>query len=1061
MLPRLRRGEQGLRTYRLPTSRRGVYELGPVEIPRADPFGLCRTVQRMGAPQRIAVHPRVLPLHPLPDGHVAEPGRPVERHVAPGHGHLPPPARVRGRRRPAHWCTGRRRPAPGKLVVRHNVDTAQPYTVVLADLRPEVYSAETFEEAIDVTASLAASMSAGKAPVQLRTTAGERVGGPGHRDPGALVDYLTDLAPSSAGSLSTQLVPLRHERGGSALVVVTGTLEVESLPAIAALRRRFDHVIVASSSPAALRPRPTRASPCWWRPKPTNWPKLGTPGWPDDPEGHFAEAHSGHRSGRCTGPGRRGQCLAGGHALATGIPGVGRCLAARLGGRAAHCDHCRRLPLGGLRYHIHLRALSHAGCSASSSSATTSHFSSIGSGLAHVPAQLLTETLPLSGGNYLLAAPMVLTWLCASASAESLLRPARPAAMGLAAPLVCFALAFAATTSAPAGHTVAEGAGLFGAVVVGALVRQGLILSQIAQAREDAGGSGADGRRARRHSSLRRALTGTVLAALLAGALAVGVSSVPSLASKPASLTRSTQLLSGTVVDPLDTLASLRDSDPAARPTSLFSLQVDQPWSGYISLATLDRYDGDSWTFSATFRPTGGRVPSTQATSEPGDHDVVQQYTLEHSIGLPFLPALDRPVQVDGLAVDADATTGMLAASVSTPASYTVMSRVPISTSTGLAAPSSVASGPDVPGGNSTAYTALPSSSTIDVAAAVRFAANLTGQQATPTFAFLQSVAAALAAQEKRVSPRRSSGAQSDPAALAGTSLAQVMNAVTVDRAATPEQFATFFAVVARYLGLPVRVVTGFRAPAAAGSSRPLAPGGYTLTNRDAWTWDEIPVVGYGWVVVDPTPVLTTADPSAPPEQVKASVPTKPKQASALPGKGAAHAIAKPVKVKLKQHLQVNWLLGLGIVLPALVIIMLLGGGFGLPALRRRLRRSARHRSDDPSVMAAGAWLELIDGLSRLGLDIDRSATSTDVVAELAGRFGEDFAPPARLVAAVADRALYCTEWPVDGDGAQLAWASQQELYRRLRHGVGRRDQARALMLVGAAPARARTGATR
>ena len=41
-LPRLRKGEQGLRTYRLPTSRRGTYEIGPVEVPRADPFGLCR-----------------------------------------------------------------------------------------------------------------------------------------------------------------------------------------------------------------------------------------------------------------------------------------------------------------------------------------------------------------------------------------------------------------------------------------------------------------------------------------------------------------------------------------------------------------------------------------------------------------------------------------------------------------------------------------------------------------------------------------------------------------------------------------------------------------------------------------------------------------------------------------------------------------------------------------------------------------------------------------------------------------------------------------------------------
>jgi uncharacterized protein (DUF58 family) len=157
--------------------------------------------------------------------------------------------------RTVHWPSTARL---GKLVVRHYVDTAQPFTVVLVDLRPEVYSPETFEEAMDVTASVATSMSTGKAPVQIRTTAGERVGGAGHRDPAGLVDYLTDLAPSSLGSLSAQLVPLRRDRGGSALVVVTGALELESLPAIAALTRRFDHVIVASLVP---RPAPAPVYP--------------------------------------------------------------------------------------------------------------------------------------------------------------------------------------------------------------------------------------------------------------------------------------------------------------------------------------------------------------------------------------------------------------------------------------------------------------------------------------------------------------------------------------------------------------------------------------------------------------------------------------------------------------------------------------------------------------------------------------------------------------------------------------------------------------------------------
>jgi hypothetical protein len=119
------------------------------------------------------------------------------------------------------------------------------------------------------------------------------------------------------------------------------------------------------------------------------------------------------------------------------------------------------------------------------------------------------------------------------------------------------------------------------------------------------------------------------------------------------------------------------------------------------------------------------------------------------------------------------------------------------------------------------------------------------------------------------------------------------MNAVTVDRAATPEQFATFFAVVARYLGVPVRLATGFRVPAAASTAGPLPPGSYQLTDRDAWTWDEVPVLGYGWVTVDPTPVRTTADVAPPPEQVTASPTTVPRQVTALPNSGAAHAIAK------------------------------------------------------------------------------------------------------------------------------------------------------------------------
>ena len=244
-LPRLRRGEQGLRTYRLPTDRRGRYEVGPVELPRADPFGLCRTVLRFGQPQGISVHPRLVHLRPLPTG--------ASRNVEGPSSDSSPQGSVTFHRlreyvvgddlRTIHWPSTAR---VGQLVVRHNVDTAQPYTVVLFDVDPANYSSETFEEAVDTTASIVMSMAAGKAPVQLRTTDGDRLGGPAYRDPAAIVDYLTEIQPGTAGGLDGQLVLLRRDRGGTALVVVTGRVGGRTLPAVSPLRRRFDRVIVVS-----------------------------------------------------------------------------------------------------------------------------------------------------------------------------------------------------------------------------------------------------------------------------------------------------------------------------------------------------------------------------------------------------------------------------------------------------------------------------------------------------------------------------------------------------------------------------------------------------------------------------------------------------------------------------------------------------------------------------------------------------------------------------------------------------------------------------------------------
>ena len=237
----------------------------------------------------------------------------------------------------------------------------------------------------------------------------------------------------------------------------------------------------------------------------------------------------------------------------------------------------------------------------------------------------------------------------------------------------------------PAGGTLGEGAALLGALVVCALARQGLIDAEAARA--ETAGNGARREPVRRRRSWRRTAAGARHGSGAGGGAGSRYLERPGPGRQAchAKPPYAVALGHGRRSPGRPRLAPGPSGGAAAR--ALFSVQVNGRWSGYVPVATLGDYDGDTWTFSsATFRPTGGRVPSpaTLAASEPQAQPLLQHYTLESAIGLPFLPALDRPEQVEGLAVDADAATGMLAASPSLPASYSVVSQVASGHGSGL-----------------------------------------------------------------------------------------------------------------------------------------------------------------------------------------------------------------------------------------------------------------------------------------------------------------------------------------------------------------------------------------
>jgi hypothetical protein len=354
------------------------------------------------------------------------------------------------------------------------------------------------------------------------------------------------------------------------------------------------------------------------------------------------------------------------------------------------------------------------------------------------------------------------------------------------------------------------------------------------------------------------------------------------------------------------------------------------------------------------------------------------------------------------------------------------------------------------------------------LATTVRFLSALTGgQHPAASVQFLQTVMNALRTRERRIDTnaavppstvRSKRGGTTTTTvvtqAAEGTALSGVIDAVTVNRAATPEQFATFYAMIARYLGVPARLVTGFRlAPGSAGHL--VGPGRYELTNRQVWAWVEVPVAGEGWVVVDPTPDATTAAAVPPPEAVSTPATTlPPRQANAVPAGGGAtgHALAPPVSVAVPHaHATPAWVEPT--VIAGSIAILALAGGPGQAALRRARRRRRRRLVSDPPALAVGAWLEFLDGLERAGMVPGRGATASEIVTEVGHHFGRDHVAPARLLADAADEAVFSPAPGLTIESAQETWEAAQHLSRRVVAGLDRRQRLRAAVRVGSSPA--------
>jgi uncharacterized protein (DUF58 family) len=186
----------------LPTRRRGVFELGPLDIQKIDPFflaaGRWRNEPNPALLNSVTVHPKVYKMvGPQGSSRVVENESFVRRAAAdPMSGFVSMREYVAGDDpRLIHWPTTAR---TGTLMVRQHVEVRRPEFTIVIDTGASVGSEADFEEIVDVAATLAVHALRTGLDVVVRTTHRDHPGRPTRLAAEAeVLDLLTPVRQST------------------------------------------------------------------------------------------------------------------------------------------------------------------------------------------------------------------------------------------------------------------------------------------------------------------------------------------------------------------------------------------------------------------------------------------------------------------------------------------------------------------------------------------------------------------------------------------------------------------------------------------------------------------------------------------------------------------------------------------------------------------------------------------------------------------------------------------------------------------------------------------------
>ncbi|MET0496621.1 MAG: transglutaminaseTgpA domain-containing protein [Actinoplanes sp.] len=438
------------------------------------------------------------------------------------------------------------------------------------------------------------------------------------------------------------------------------------------------------------------------------------------------------------------------------------------------------------------------------------------------------------------------------------------------------------------------------------------------------------------------------------------------------------------VLNPLDEIAD-RLAEPGI---PVFRNRPSAPVDRW-PLIVLDTFDGDSWTTGAGYRPLGARL----GTQTGQQHAQVQVTGLTG----PWLPT---PGRVVSLTTADQAGQALVNEPTGAITATTPIRRYDVGWRPERDTPGQLRTARTVPGPAAVSPPGLPE----PFADLARGAVGAGGSPFETALALENHL---------RARYRLASGT----ALPAGHGYAQLDWFLHHSRRGTSEQFATAYALLARSLGLPVRLVVGFRQP-----PRPDRDGFYTVRNGDVLAWPEINLDGPGWVALDPTAQTDS-------ERKTAAADTGPVQPVPQPSVPVAEPSLPPSVAQ--QHLTRErdsgatpawWFAGAGLLLALLLPA-------GVPLVK--MSRARRRRSGAAAAVVAGAVAEVRDRLRDHRVAVSRGATLREL-ADTAAVLGADARTALADLAGCADRALWSGRRPQPSEAAE-AWFAVATVSSSLR----------------------------